>query len=632
MVNPKDVVLAVMTVAKTETKTVTEKGKDVDRKFITLRCPKPSCAVKLVTIKEKSGYMNPFSHLRSCYGKGKTLTQQDDILARMYKDACDKAKASGGGIAQHFQSKGLSDYEKAVYHYTRLIVLRRYPISCVIDPELRAISKFTSVVDKNTMRGVLMSLVQLVEERITAALNGKKGALLFDGWTENGTHYVAMIVSYTDMVPSIVAAKETTQPVTRLVLLAASPMAQMCGDETKELCESENEKGSDEGTDSDDMNETISFNAETHLSFFRDNFEFFGQTFDNWCICLISDNCNTNKKIASDCGKPMVGCYSHKLNLEVTRMISSTPDLKDTLASVHETMSAAKSKLKNKAMLRNLVQLAPVVPNATRWSGNCDMVSRYVEIRPELIAVRRDEKCDLPIDATNVFADKVKKYGAQLKEINCVTKELQKSAISLRDCRSEIHDLAHVIALSADKPHAALYDCKLGQHYVGANSDIMTDPVFESAVIKLQENCPQDMTDDEKQSVECLRLDAADAAGPADAANDAEVLSINERRKKRRKLSALPKRYMDCGFILGSVAEVERVWSIAKHLLGDVRHKMAPMMLEALLFLRFNERFWDEQLVAKAISHARTERAKKRMKELEAEMATFAMDDEAEDE
>ena len=59
---------------------------------------------------------------------------------------------------------------------------------------------------------------------------------------------------------------------------------------------------------------------------------------------------------------------------------------------------------------------------------------------------------------------------------------------------------------------------------------------------------------------------------------------------------------------------------------------MAPMMLEALLFLRFNERFWDEQLVTKAISHARTERAKKRMNEFEAEMATFAIDDEAADE
>ena len=41
-----------MTVAGKETKKVTEKGKEVDRKFITLRCPKPSCAVKNISIKE----------------------------------------------------------------------------------------------------------------------------------------------------------------------------------------------------------------------------------------------------------------------------------------------------------------------------------------------------------------------------------------------------------------------------------------------------------------------------------------------------------------------------------------------------------------------------------------------------
>ena len=75
---------------------------------------------------------------------------------------------------------------------------------------------------------------------------------------------------------------------------------------------------------------------------------------------------------------------------------------------------------------------------------------------------------------------------------------------------------------------------------------------------------------------------------------------------------------MPCGFVLGSVAEVERVWSMAKHLLGDLRHSMSPIILEALLFLRFNERFWDAELVAKAVSHCRLDRAKQRILELEA--------------
>ena len=622
MVSPKDVVLAVMNVAGKETKKVTEKGKEVDRKFITLRCPKPSCAVKNISIKEGTGYMNPYSHLRACYGRGKGVAEQDAILHRMYKTACETAVESGGPIAQHFQKCGLSDYEKAVYHYIRLIVLRGYPLTCVVDPELRALSKFTSKLDTKTIRGVLMSMVQLVEDRIKEALDGKKGALLFDGWTENGTHFVAMIVSYIDVVKSFAAGTETHQTVTRLALLAASPMAKVCenddekSDHASRTCEDEEEQ------------ETVAFNADTHLSFFRDNFEFFGQDFDKWCLCPISDNCNTNKSIASKSGRPMVGCYSHKLNLEVNRMIKSTNELQDTINSVQETMAAAKSKLKNKAMLRNLVELSPVVPNETRWSGKCDMVNRYVAIRPELIAVSNDENCDLPIDATNVFADKVKRAGAMLREINSVTKELQKSGMTLRSCRTELNDLCMLISLSADKPHAAMYNCTLEQHYIGSNADIMTDPVFESAVIKLQENCPQDLSDAEKASVLCLKVEETTDGN----AEDSDLLSMSERRKKRRKVAAIPKRYINCDFVLGSVAEVERLWSIAKHILGDVRHKLAPMMLEALLFLRFNKRFWDDQLVAQAISNAKTERAKLRVKELQAEMERFGINDEEDEE
>lgn len=77
---------------------------------------------------------------------------------------------------------------------------------------------------------------------------------------------------------------------------------------------------------------------------------------------------------------------------------------------------------------------------------------------------------------------------------------------------------------------------------------------------------------------------------------------------------------MPCNFILGSVAEVERLWSSAKHLLGEKRHAMTPLLLEALLFLRFNECFWDEKLVAQAISHSRAERAKMRSAEVENEV------------
>jgi len=51
--------------------------------------------------------------------------------------------------------------------------------------------------------------------------------------------------------------------------------------------------------------------------------------------------------------------------------------------------------------------------------------------------------------------------------------------------------------------------------------------------------------------------------------------------------------YINCDFILGSVAEVERLWSTAKHILTEERRGMMhPIIFEALLFLKENHRLW----------------------------------------
>ena len=65
--------------------------------------------------------------------------------------------------------------------------------------------------------------------------------------------------------------------------------------------------------------------------------------------------------------------------------------------------------------------------------------------------------------------------------------------------------------------------------------------------------------------------------------------------------------YVDCSFIMGSVAEVERVWSMVKFILSDHRKRMALELFESLLFLRYNERFWYPSLIAMAVGSVRDE-------------------------
>ena len=51
---------------------------------------------------------------------------------------------------------------------------------------------------------------------------------------------------------------------------------------------------------------------------------------------------------------------------------------------------------------------------------------------------------------------------------------------------------------------------------------------------------------------------------------------IQERLMKRRKLCAVSDEFIDARFIVGSVAKVERLWSIAKYVMTDNRKGMSP--------------------------------------------------------
>ena len=65
--------------------------------------------------------------------------------------------------------------------------------------------------------------------------------------------------------------------------------------------------------------------------------------------------------------------------------------------------------------------------------------------------------------------------------------------------------------------------------------------------------------------------------------------------------------YYNADFILSSVAEVERLWSIARYILVDQQKEMTPQMFEALLFLKVNCHFWNQDLAVMALNMAQTE-------------------------
>lgn len=103
--------------------------------------------------------------------------------------------------------------------------------------------------------------------------------------------------------------------------------------------------------------------------------------FREWALCFVNDNATTNKRISLLKSIPHVGCCSHKLNLEVCETFRVHDDLRDTLESVHNTTKAAKTRLKNAFILRNVTDSQAIIPNDKRWSGKSNMLQRFVRIR-----------------------------------------------------------------------------------------------------------------------------------------------------------------------------------------------------------------------------------------------------------
>lgn len=62
---------------------------------------------------------------------------------------------------------------------------------------------------------------------------------------------------------------------------------------------------------------------------------------------------------------------------------------------------------------------------------------------------------------------------------------------------------------------------------------------------------------------------------------------------KRCKTTCSDVKYRDFSLILGSVAIIERLGSIAGKILTDHRKEITPIVFEALLFLRMNVDYWN---------------------------------------
>lgn len=224
----------------------------------------------------------------------------------------------------------------------------------------------------------------------------------------------------------------------------------------------------------------------------------------------------------------------------------------------------------------------------------------------------------MDMDMSTEFKVKAQKYKKQLDQFNQITKFLQKEHLSLSDCRLALDTLTESLNTDKTKIDHPLFECMLQNSSISQTSNLVTDRFFEKGVVKLQRGFANQLTSSEKTACKSLLyVESEITASQKDIESDIEKpVEIMERiHRKRRKIETKGRKYIDTRFILGSVAIVKRLWSKANISIRNHRKSASPLLIEAILFLKINQKYWDLSDVCKSMARNRSDRVKQRMTE-----------------
>ena len=154
--------------------------------------------------------------------------------------------------------------------------------------------KHNHTFSKRMITKVIFNLVPMVEELIAGEMSeAGVGAIMHDGWSQFGTHYVAILAQYNRNIKQRIGKQSTTSVMTANVLLTVRPMGAVSSledEQDDDLPELEKlnmvEEDEDEDEDEDDKIATT-FTAEVHANFFREVFRKYGLDVEKWAVCQV---------------------------------------------------------------------------------------------------------------------------------------------------------------------------------------------------------------------------------------------------------------------------------------------------------------------------------------------------------
>ena len=170
-----------------------------------------------------------------------------------------------------------------VYDWIKMIVRQNLPLSVVENDEYRIVFKHKKKYSRKLIKRILFHLVTMVEDNIKKDLKeANYGALMHDGWSKYGTHYVALFAQFNKKTYQQIGMRSSQTVTPASVLLAVRPMLHVTA------VDNEEEKIGGETIQSQAAQEATSFTAEVHAKFFKDVLRNYDVDLDSWAVCQVS--------------------------------------------------------------------------------------------------------------------------------------------------------------------------------------------------------------------------------------------------------------------------------------------------------------------------------------------------------
>ncbi|KAL0212388.1 hypothetical protein RCL1_006014 [Eukaryota sp. TZLM3-RCL] len=442
------------------------------------------------------------------------------------------------------------DMSRNCFYWLDWIMTNLLPFSFADNPINRLYSRLSDTCSQTLLKNAV-SVQKELYSGIADNL-GSNFALILDGWEDrvSGQEYVALFGSSTSS--------------NGLILLDLVPFV-LPGDEDDEEALPPNAND-------------VMFGAEHYQRLVLQVLLKFGKCWTDVAV-LVGDNCATNKALADLAALPLVGCASHRWALE---MSSANNDLEDISVKIDTFLKILRKK-KRRMILRTATSLKPKRRNATRWSSSVTMLRHFVQLLPIIDSLFFNDifVTDLLPSRTEtaLITDALEKFN----KLDLVTKKLQTLHVPLHKAKA-VFDVAHE-------------DFPAMNSYTTYPASIMHSPRFESAVIKVLNGNESQLTLTEKSLIRRFLMEQQHVIDPFNTSFESRLDA-----KLDENQSSHESKYICLEFIPATSNEAERLFSKARMLMED-RPALEAHNLSLQLFLHYNRRLWDCDLVKKALKN-----------------------------